>query len=166
MLSTVTQRKKSRVRQVKCEICGVVFETSHSQGKYCSNVCKRQGERASWRKYGRKNKQRRHDYHKDYYNKNKEQITARIKAYQASEAGRQAQRNNTITQRTKYPEKYSARHKVRSAVKKGILVKTACVFCENKKVQAHHSDYKKPLEVIWLCGRCHTLFNEKGSVKE
>ena len=92
-------RKKSRVRPVKCEICGTVFETSHSQGKYCNDDCKRQGERASWRKYGRKNKQRRHNYHKDYYNKNKEQMIARIEAYNATEAGRQAQRKSDITKR-------------------------------------------------------------------
>lgn len=35
------------------------------------------------------------------------------------------------------------------------------VFCENcnywGKLNAHHEDYEKPLEVIWLCYSCHKL---------
>jgi hypothetical protein len=31
-----------------------------------------------------------------------------------------------------------------------------CEICHTRRVEhAHHPDYKKPLEVAWLCARCH-----------
>lgn len=31
-----------------------------------------------------------------------------------------------------------------------------CVACgAGKNIHAHHEDYGKPLDVIWLCGSCH-----------
>jgi len=50
------------------------------------------------------------------------------------------------------------------AVIKGIVTrKTHCEKCNDTgtfkdgrtKIQAHHSDYNKPLEVEWLCQKCH-----------
>jgi hypothetical protein len=55
--------------------------------------------------------------------------------------------------RKKYPEKNSAYLKVYRAIKKGVLVREAC-FCGNK-AEAHHDDYSKPLDVVWLCKRHH-----------
>lgn len=45
--------------------------------------------------------------------------------------------------------KIQAHKKVYYAVKTGKLIKQNC-FC-GKIGQAHHDDYSKPLEVIWLC---------------
>lgn len=49
------------------------------------------------------------------------------------------------------------------AIKKGILVPQNCEICGESyrfrdgrlAVQAHHDDYNKPLEVRWLCQKCH-----------
>ena len=54
----------------------------------------------------------------------------------------------------RYPEKISARKKVHWAVKTGKLVRKPC-FCGEEKVFAHHEDYQKPLDVIWLCRKHH-----------
>ena len=45
----------------------------------------------------------------------------------------------------------------RRAVLKGILVKpNKCSMCELECTpQAHHADYLKRLEVVWLCECCH-----------
>lgn len=45
----------------------------------------------------------------------------------------------------------------RAAVVRGTLVRPGeCSQCQSvRKVQGHHRDYSKPLEVIWLCIRCH-----------
>lgn len=41
------------------------------------------------------------------------------------------------------------------AVRARKLERQPCLFCGAEKVNAHHRDYTKPLEVIWLCARCH-----------
>jgi ribosomal protein S27AE len=30
-----------------------------------------------------------------------------------------------------------------------------CIRCGNEKSLAHHEDYDKPLDVMWLCQPCH-----------
>jgi hypothetical protein len=42
-------------------------------------------------------------------------------------------------------------------IKKGIVIRsTKCTTCQAQgKTEAHHDDYNKPLEVLWLCRRCH-----------
>ena len=44
------------------------------------------------------------------------------------------------------------------AVEKGILINPKkCSVCgeEKAKISGHHDDYNKPLEVRWLCSKCH-----------
>lgn len=41
------------------------------------------------------------------------------------------------------------------AVKRGELKKLPCEICGKERVEAHHEDYKKPLQVRWLCRRHH-----------
>ncbi len=50
---------------------------------------------------------------------------------------------------------HSAYHKVRKAVKNGLLIRKNCE-CESQKLTvAHHDDYNKPLDVKHLCRKCH-----------
>lgn len=54
----------------------------------------------------------------------------------------------------------SARRAVWNAVYRGTLVKPAsCSDCGKPvpkiDLEAHHEDYKKPLDVTWLCRTCH-----------
>lgn len=55
--------------------------------------------------------------------------------------------------------KLQAQKKVWWAIKSGNLVRPeCCTKCgERKKVQGHHRDYSKPLEVLWLCWTCHLI---------
>lgn len=58
--------------------------------------------------------------------------------------------------RARDPVKYAARTAVGNAVRDGKLVRQPCRLCgSTTKVQAHHHDYSKPLDVEWLCFRCH-----------
>lgn len=57
----------------------------------------------------------------------------------------------------KYPERRKAYKSVARALKNGIIVKPViCDNCQQElKLLAHHKDYSKPLEVLWLCQDCH-----------
>jgi hypothetical protein len=46
---------------------------------------------------------------------------------------------------------------VKVAIRHGELVRAeTCSRCgEAKPTEAHHSDYSKPLDVVWLCVKCH-----------
>ena len=60
-------------------------------------------------------------------------------------------------------ERTRARSAVKRAIDSGELVVSKCEICNEfpkrsdgaRAVQAHHEDYLKPLEVKWLCVRCH-----------
>ena len=47
---------------------------------------------------------------------------------------------------------------VKKAIKLNLLSRPAtCDICRKKaKIQAHHQDYTKPLDVDWLCIGCHS----------
>jgi hypothetical protein len=42
-----------------------------------------------------------------------------------------------------------------AALKEGRLTRQPCVICGDPRSQGHHPDYRKPLEVHWLCQRHH-----------
>lgn len=50
---------------------------------------------------------------------------------------------------------YKAHYLVSNAIRDGRLKKSLCLFCSAEYVHAHHRDYARPLEVIWLCPKCH-----------
>ena len=65
------------------------------------------------------------------------------------------QTNNGKTNTYKATKKYTKSHKERSsawsAVHWHIKVKGVCIVCGNPKVDGHHPNPLKKLQVIWLC---------------
>lgn len=57
--------------------------------------------------------------------------------------------------REENPSAYKAQNAVNNAIRDGKLAKGPCEFCGREDVHAHHKDYSKPLDVIWLCPKCH-----------
>lgn len=63
--------------------------------------------------------------------------------------------------RKRWPEKYKAQTALGNAVRDGRIKKPkACSRCnvKAKRIEGHHEDYTKPLEVIWLCTLCHRRY--------
>lgn len=57
--------------------------------------------------------------------------------------------------RHKIQKQDEAYHKLNGALKRGKIEKEKCFFCNNPKTESHHYDYSKPLDVIWICTKCH-----------
>jgi len=55
------------------------------------------------------------------------------------------------------PTQARAQNELNKAVREGRVVRpTHCEKCgREKRVDGHHTDYSKPLVVIWLCRSCH-----------
>lgn len=53
-----------------------------------------------------------------------------------------------------------ARDQVHNCIRKRVLVKCPCEVCGRYKVEAHHCDYLKPLDVMWLCKEHHNLWHQ------
>ncbi|WP_407475415.1 hypothetical protein [Elizabethkingia anophelis] len=136
---------------MNCNRCNIEIDSLLYNEKICKNC---QNER--WRKNRSKRKENGvlkvtkmpADYYSVFMKKWRELNKDKVRKY-ASEA------------RKRNPEKSQARIKVNTAVKSGILVKKPCEMCGNKKSEAHHPDYKKPLNVIWLCREHHLEIHKK-----
>ncbi len=66
-------------------------------------------------------------------------------------------RKRTITYKAD-PTKNNARLSLNYSVRHGLIKKPKkCSVCKNAlgRIEAHHKDYSKPLEVVWLCSVCH-----------
>lgn len=53
------------------------------------------------------------------------------------------------------PEGSRAHRALNYSIRAGKIKKEPCLFCGRDDVHAHHRDYAKPLDVIWLCPKCH-----------
>jgi hypothetical protein len=83
--------------------------------------------------------------------RNPDLVVAREKARANTEERRQSLRRSMA----RNPEKVAARRKLEDAVRHGRVKKEPCVGCGATRVEGHHPDYTKPLEVIWYCRRHH-----------
>jgi hypothetical protein len=99
--------------------------------------------------------------------KHREENLETIQAYDRKR-GRTEERKSKVRERApkynklrdpehkkKFPEKYIARNAVNNSIRDGRLTRLSCEECSNPVTQAHHEDYSKPLDVVWLCVDCH-----------
>lgn len=96
------------------------------------------------------------------YSKNctEDQKKARREYYlkwKESDSGREYLKNIAKERRIKYRKQFKASQKVTDAVRSGKLIRPEnCSLCGMiGKIEGHHADYSKPLEVIWVCRKCH-----------
>lgn len=115
-----------------CVQCGAEFLAPAGNvitggGKYCSRVC----------------------HH----------ASMRTPAWHLYKDGRWKERAEEYKKRhaAKFPERQAARRAIHDAVRDGRLRRGPCGRCgrDEGKTHAHHHDYGKALDVVWLCASCH-----------
>lgn len=83
-----------------------------------------------------------------------------------------------------WSKKIKASYMVNRALADGIITKPKhCPFCKKKKylmpngewkpakICGHHEDYNRPMDVIWMCSRCHCrchvgIYAEADKIRE
>ena len=61
----------------------------------------------------------------------------------------------------RHPEKHRCHQRFEYAMRRGKIQRKPCQTCGEQKSEAHHHDYTKPYDVIWLC-REHHVHEHKG----
>lgn len=64
------------------------------------------------------------------------------------------------------PHKVAAQRALAKSIKSGKTVRGNCRDCGDGKVHGHHTDYDKPLDVIWLCQKHHAIEHKKMRAAE
>lgn len=134
---------------------------------------RREIERRYWSKP--ENKERKRQKDKRYYERHKEEILKKTKEYQENHPEQRKEtlkryylnhKDSESARQKEYiennREKYLAHIAVQEAVSRGELCKHTCSSCGSEKAEAHHDDYSKPLEVKWLCHKCHMMWHSQN----
>lgn len=103
---------------------------------------------------------------KEYYEAHKETIKqrSRERLKNLSQEQKQQRVERVKEFRHKNREKATAWSAVGNAILRGELEKPSyCELCgvSGMKIHAHHEDYSKPLEVLWLCHDCHMSLHSR-----
>jgi hypothetical protein len=126
---------------------------------------------------------RKREQEKKSYEKNRKKRIEKVKIYQQNlsdedrekrmELRRAAFRNSQDQKQAKLfylqnvydKKKIIANRKLNDALRRENIIKpNRCQICnEEKALDGHHADYEKPLEVIWVCRKCHmAIHKQKG----
>jgi hypothetical protein len=89
------------------------------------------------------------------YRKRRDYYRAYDQVRNQREERREGRRLSSKMQKLKSADKFKARYAVSKAVRDGHLRPGKCEVCGSFRVQAHHDDYSKPLDVRWLCFAHH-----------
>lgn len=100
------------------------------------------------------------DYYREYDKKRFQEdprVKERHKRYQKTDACKESMAKSRKKWLENNQHKRHAHNKVNNAVRDGVLIKpNNCESCGSSgRIEGHHEDYDKPLEVMWLCRNCH-----------
>jgi ribosomal protein S27AE len=115
--------------------------TKDNLGSYCK-ICSRD----SKNKWAEKNKDKLREKEKKY-------LKEYLPKYNRTERGKEVNKRKKFN--IKHRIKYLAWRNTGHAIKTGKLKRKPCEDCGEIKVEAHHNDYSKILNVRWLCSKCH-----------
>lgn len=156
-------RKAFDGKNQKCKACckARAKKTVHS----AEAIANKKAYQAEWqrKKAPILNAKARKSY-KENIEKCREQAKIRQKRYMQTEKGKATHLAASKRWKEENYEKYSAHQKVKKAIKSGKLIRPDnCEVCEKEgKIEAHHEDYTKPLDVIWMCQYCHLYHHQRS----
>lgn len=103
---------------------------------------------------------------RENYLKRADQYRAYEKARNATAERKRALQSACNRSRANGGQKWAARQAVKRAIRSGHIVRPeACSSCGAVgRIEAHHHDYSKPLDVMWLCFKCHRI--EHGQYRD
>ena len=108
-------------------------------------------------------KQRNREKSLAYYYAHKEKRLKEIVEWQKKNPEKlKKYMRNYYTKNNEEYERHLVRGKVYRALKKGVIVKSPCENCGAENAEAHHCDYNKPLEITWLCRKCHNDWHKNN----
>lgn len=98
-------------------------------------------------------------YGREWYANKRQYHLSRCRAYGSSAAGKATRRKA----RSKNIDKIRANAYMNNAIKDGRFARgTVCADCTAVGcMEGHHTDYNKPLDVVWLCTPCHRKRHRK-----
>ena len=139
-----------------CKICGTTSDASDFYSGMTSR-CK-----DCHKAKVRENRKEKADYYRDYDAKRFREdpkVRARHRRYRKTEAGKASTKASNDRWKLANADKRAAHVLLGNAVKSGRAIKpTSCSACavSGVRIEGHHEDYTKPLDVVWLCRQCHT----------
>lgn len=113
-------------------------------------------------KYGREKycKPCRLKYARKYREENRDKAYAAQRRW--GKKNKKRLRELDVKSKAKHHDRVSARTHMNNAIYHGIVIRgDKCEDCGSTlNIQCHHFDYSKPLEVVWLCRKCHVLLHK------
>lgn len=145
-----------------CSSCGVEKVDSEYYAKHrkCKECTKEQV---------KANRLSKLEYYREYDRNrpNKEERSKQAAEYHKTERGKEVRRKSTQNYRRDKVRK-QAHLDLNNALKYGRMTKPN--NCSNCGIECnphgHHDDYSKPLDVRWLCVKCHTDFHNTVREKQ
>jgi len=150
-------RRRGRIASI-CRPCDAARARERYWRKPEASRCRRrelrQADPERFREYARA-RRRRH----------LEAERARGRAWARTRRGRELNRLAVARYVTRCREKIAARSVLTSAVKRGLVKRAPCcevLGCVRTELHAHHHDYSKPRDVVWLCRSHHEAAHHEG----
>lgn len=139
--------------KAKLKIKGVIYRTSSKGKKYIKN-------------YRINNKEHQNELNQKYYLTHKDELLSKFRSWKIKNWQKWNEYNNEWCKKYKKENK----HKVNAqqmALAYFDLPDKKCPICNKRKVQdRHHEDYSKPLEIIFVCKKCHKLLGDQKRARD
>ncbi len=114
----------------------------------------------------RANRKKNIKYYREYDKKRAnrpDRVQAR-KNYAKTPEGMEASNRAKVKWSKSNAKKRWCSNAVNNAVRDGLLIKpNQCSKCgSNNRIEGHHNDYDNPLDVTWLCSKCHRAWHKEN----